>query len=131
MIIKAWSPDVKYWSASILSRLGRHIGKPINNDKAIRNKDKIHFAKLLIEVRIGDKLLDVVDFVNEQGILMQQEVIYGWRPVKCIYYNFFGHNANECRKKQGVTRVWRPVQRYLKKSRDRIGMDLCKLQLNE
>ena len=39
--------------------------------KATRNKDKMHFARLMVEVKIDGELSYIIEFANEQGILMQ------------------------------------------------------------
>jgi len=61
----------------------------------------MNFARLIIEVKIDGELSYIIEFVNAQGLLMQQEVKYEWKPIKCIDCNFFEHGLTKCREQQG------------------------------
>jgi len=41
------------------------IGKPIRMDQAMTKKDKMSFARILVEVPIDDSLPEVLGFVNK------------------------------------------------------------------
>ncbi|KAJ8445790.1 LOW QUALITY PROTEIN: hypothetical protein Cgig2_027871 [Carnegiea gigantea] len=42
---------------------------------------------------------EYVEFANEHGILIRQEVHYEWIPLKCNHCQMFGHDEEHCKKK--------------------------------
>lgn len=49
---------------------------------------------------MDSKLPDTVMFRNEKGILVEQRVVYDWKPTLCNYCQKYGHSEEDCRKKQ-------------------------------
>ncbi|XP_060177930.1 uncharacterized protein LOC132607872 [Lycium barbarum] len=127
LIVKAWNPDMeklgtltwssqernytqypygsncqdwifKYWNAKGLSKIGSLVGKPLMVDKNTEKKLGLNFAKLLVEVKIGSKLPDVIYFKNERGNIIEQQVTYDWKPYVCTICQNYGHSAEECRR---------------------------------
>ncbi|XP_059291730.1 uncharacterized protein LOC132045203 [Lycium ferocissimum] len=88
----------KYWSAKGLSKIGRLVGKPLMVDKNTENKLGFNFAKLLVEVKIGSKLPDVIYFKNERGNIIEQHVTYDWKPYVCTICQKYRHSVEECRR---------------------------------
>ncbi|XP_060201887.1 uncharacterized protein LOC132630314 [Lycium barbarum] len=105
-IVKAWSPDMeftreelqsvpiwiklpgldfKYWSPRGLSKIGSLIRKPLMVDKQTERKVRLNFARLLVEVKIGEELPDEVLFRNEKRTVVTQRVTYDWRPSICTH----------------------------------------------
>ncbi|KAF3681641.1 hypothetical protein FXO37_02819 [Capsicum annuum] len=120
LIVKAWHPymeftreelytvpiwvklpglDFKYWSPKGLSKIGSLIGKPLMVDHNAENKHGLSFARLLIEVEMRRKLPDKVLFRNERGELVEQKVLYDWKPTLCNYCKQYVHDEDICRKK--------------------------------
>ena len=64
--------ELKYGSATILSKLGTLIMA----DKNTQEKIKVHHARVLVEVKIQEQVPKHIYFENENGILMQQEVVF-------------------------------------------------------
>ena len=98
--------ELKYWSAIALSTLTSLLGTPIMADKNTQEKNKVHYARVLIEVKIQEQVPKQIYLENENGILMQQEVVFEWEPVKCGKCKGFGHETSNYRK--GVHWEWRP-----------------------
>lgn len=67
-------------------------------DKNIEEKLGLNFAKLLVEVKIGGKLPDMIYFRNEKGLVIEQRVTYDWKPMICDVCHKYGHSTEVCRK---------------------------------
>lgn len=119
VIVKAWAPemefskeelltvpiwirlpglDFKYWSAKGLSKIGSLVGKPLMVDKQTEKKLGLSYARMLVEVNVGQKLPEEVLFRNEKGIIISQSVTYDWKPSLCDHCKKYGHEKEECRK---------------------------------
>nr|XP_016478301.1 PREDICTED: uncharacterized protein LOC107799673 [Nicotiana tabacum] len=90
--------EFKYRSAKGLSKIGSLIGKPLMVDKNTEKKVGLHFARLLVEVKIGEQFLEVVYFKNEKGVIVEQKVTYDWKPTVCKECNKYGHTRENCRR---------------------------------
>jgi len=94
-VVKGWNPDLemstdnlksiplwirlpnlelKYWGISSLSKIGSLIGIPIKTDQYTKSKSLIQYARMLIKVPIEGPFHDYVDFFNEKGQLIRQQV---------------------------------------------------------
>ncbi|KAJ8438642.1 hypothetical protein Cgig2_016388 [Carnegiea gigantea] len=101
--------ELKYWSISSLSKIGSLIGIPIKTDQYTKSKTMIQYARLLIEVPIEGPFPDYVDFFNEKGQLIRQQVQFEWKPTKCTHCHMLGHTNDICKKKKEVRKEWRPI----------------------
>lgn len=92
-IVKPWHEDfqkekinqVPVWvwvqlGASALSELASLLGTPIMTDKSTQEKSEANYASVLIEVQIQEKVPKFIYFENENGILIQQEIVFEWEP---------------------------------------------------
>ncbi|KAJ8419251.1 hypothetical protein Cgig2_007493 [Carnegiea gigantea] len=91
--------DICYWGTDSLSKLGSLIGIPIKTDKYTKNKDYLHYARMLIEVPMEGPFLDTINFINDSGVLVKQRITFEWKPVKCNQCQQIGHEGKECRNK--------------------------------
>lgn len=55
----------------------------IKADRATIERDMLSFARVMIEVSVKDDLPDVVEFLDEWGNKVIQEVQYEWKPNHC------------------------------------------------
>ncbi|KAJ8421367.1 hypothetical protein Cgig2_025250 [Carnegiea gigantea] len=77
--------DVKLWGNESLSKIGSILGIPLKIDKHTRDKMMIRYARLLINISLEGTFLEYIEFFNEHGILMRQQVVYEWKLVNaCI-----------------------------------------------
>ncbi|XP_060170469.1 uncharacterized protein LOC132601402 [Lycium barbarum] len=97
--IKLPGLDFKYWSVKGLSKLGSLVGKPLMVDQNTEKKRGLHFARLLVEVKMGAKLPDTILFRNERDTIVEQKVMYDWKPTLCNLCQKYGHSEGECRRK--------------------------------
>lgn len=60
-------------------------------DKLTKKKLGLNFARLLVEVKVGEELPDEVRFKNERDIVITQVVTYDWKPLICSHFHKYGH----------------------------------------
>lgn len=95
----------------------------------------LKFARILVEVELGSKLLDEIKFKNEKGKLVEQPVQYDWKPSICTFCNRYGHEESVCRIKKKVPKTnenapERPaVQQSLQKIEGLTTKDMPKKQV--
>ncbi|XP_062080831.1 uncharacterized protein LOC133785627 [Humulus lupulus] len=89
----------QYWGSKCLSALVSMIGKPIMVDKFTRERSRVQFARVLVEMNITDNPPRIIQYLNEHGQLIEQGVDYEWLPVKCKTCLGYGHSMVDCRRK--------------------------------
>ncbi|XP_056697530.1 uncharacterized protein [Spinacia oleracea] len=100
----------KYWAGGgggerALFKIISQIGKPIKRDQATINRDKLQFARVMVDVPLSKELPDCISFRDENGLMVKVGLYYEWRPTLCSKCKMIGHLQEECR--QGKTkRVW-------------------------
>ncbi|XP_056688039.1 uncharacterized protein [Spinacia oleracea] len=67
--------EVKYWGDKSLAKIVSHFGTMIKVDQDTLNRDKLMFAKVLVEVDIDQKFPNVIQFLNKNGVTRKV-----WRP---------------------------------------------------
>lgn len=60
------------------------------------NRETLMYARMLIEVGGDQTYPEKVQFKNERGIVVDQEVYYPWKPVMCKICNGCGHVQSDC-----------------------------------
>ncbi|XP_062085769.1 uncharacterized protein LOC133791877 [Humulus lupulus] len=118
VIIRPWSPDLsafrlirsvplwirlqdldlQYWGSKCLSSLVSTLGKPIMVDKFTRERSRVQFARVMVEMEVNDNPPRKIQFLNEHGQLVEQGVEYEWLPVKCKACAGYGHSMADCHK---------------------------------
>lgn len=96
----------KYWGKKSLFKISGLIGKALKMDQATMKKDKLQYARVLIEVKLNQKLPELIRFINEKGVLIEQPVHFEWKPLHCEKCKGYGHAMDQCVRKTGK-RVWR------------------------
>ncbi|VFQ67776.1 unnamed protein product [Cuscuta campestris] len=106
--------DVKFWSFTGLGKLGSILGKPIKRDKATASRRKWDYARIQIEVQVQQDFPDRIQVVDNEGRVVDQTVIYEWKPTICSKCCKLGHTGELCRRKEDrvekpiLKKVWRP-----------------------
>lgn len=95
----------KYWGERSLFKIAGMVGKVIKMDQATKEKEKLNFARVMVEIGINDTLPDSIVFCNEHGNRMEQKVEYEWRPIQCTQCKGFRHELENCRNKGG-RKMW-------------------------
>lgn len=55
--------DFKYWVENCLKRLLNHIGKFIEVDQATEKREKLQYARVLLEVKVDQEFPNHITFV--------------------------------------------------------------------
>ncbi|XP_021730771.1 uncharacterized protein LOC110697694 [Chenopodium quinoa] len=104
-LVQIWDLDLKYWGEKALSKIVSKIGKFIKVDQATAKREKLQFARVLIEVSISQDFPNEVSFLNEKGVSTQVRLKYDWKPVICSKCKILGHGVDACRKRTQKKRV--------------------------
>ncbi|XP_048503040.1 uncharacterized protein LOC125498800 [Beta vulgaris subsp. vulgaris] len=92
--------DFKYWSEKCLEKFALQIGRLVKVDQATLKREKLQFARIMVEVKINQHFPDQISFINEKGIEVVIEVTYEWKPNSCSNCKKIGHGNDECRWRQ-------------------------------
>lgn len=74
-------------------------------DQTTKNKDKLLYARVLMEIQVGQNYPDEVHFMNEKGLKVTQKVAYEWLPIQCSKCHGIGHRSEVCKKNTGK-KIW-------------------------
>ncbi|XP_074266947.1 uncharacterized protein LOC141590242 [Silene latifolia] len=112
--IRFYGLDLKFWGLT-LNKIAILVGKPVRLDTATHTKSFLGYARIMVEVSMGQDFPDVIEFLDEMDVCHRQIVHYEWKPVKCTECSGMGHLAAVCRKKKEVVQnkgkarqEWRP-----------------------
>ena len=97
-------PDlpIKYWGKDCLHKIASLIGPVVRVDQATSNRDKLGYARVLVEMKIESDFPETIVFLNEHGVRYKQEIQFEWKPTKCSGCGMLGHEEVNCRKKDGL-----------------------------
>lgn len=86
-------PNLKLhlWSITSLSKFTSVIGKPLFTDKITAERERITFARVCVEVKVGDPLPMYITTKRPDGRIIEQKVEYEWVPTPRTYCGVFGH----------------------------------------
>ena len=90
--------DFKYWHERCLMKLVGPVGKFVRVDQATTKRDRLQYARILIEVSVNQDFPEQITFINEKGIEVVADVHYEWKPNLCTVCKSLGHSTEECRK---------------------------------
>lgn len=72
------------------------VGEPLKVDRAISQKERLTYTRVLVEDSINKSYPSSVMFENEHGKMIEHEVYYEWKQVLSSKYKKFGHKVKEC-----------------------------------
>ncbi|XP_074290700.1 uncharacterized protein LOC141617406 [Silene latifolia] len=138
LIIKAWSEDcslakekvnkvpiwsklcglpLKFWGSSSLEKISSLIGKFVRCDEPTMDKTRLGYARVMVEVDVGQSFPEKIYFKDEKGKDICVLVEYDWKPDLCTLCKGIGHITGACKKKietkakPQLRQEWRLVQR--------------------
>lgn len=82
------------WSVDILSRIGSILGTPLFTDQCTLRRERLKFARVLVEMDIHGDYPDSVVLEDDEGSQITQLVEYEWRPI--FYSTCKGDGRNNC-----------------------------------
>lgn len=106
--IQARGIELKYWGDACLFKIVEQIGKPIQVDESTKNRDKLLFPRVLVEVKMGQDFPTSITFTDEFDMEVEVSIHYEWLPKLCNKCKGIGHEATECRNKATITQKWVP-----------------------
>ena len=59
-----------------MSKIGSMLGIPLKIDWYTKGKEMLTYARLMVEMSLEGPFPDYIDFANEKGVLIRQQVIY-------------------------------------------------------
>ncbi|XP_010677748.1 uncharacterized protein LOC104893350 [Beta vulgaris subsp. vulgaris] len=155
LMIKVWSPDmdlskevldivplwiqlhkldIKDWGERSLFKIAGQIWKPIKTDQTTQKRERLTFARNLVEASFSKVFPHQISFLNERNEVVQLDLIYDWKPENCEVCKSFGHVVENCRKvksrqtwrqkKQNVPNVPGPSRQQQEPQVDRDGFRL-------
>ncbi|XP_020261707.1 uncharacterized protein LOC109837769 [Asparagus officinalis] len=104
------------WSQIGISKISSLIGCPITTDMLTATRQRLSFARVLLEVKLPlkEQLPDSIEIQGPDGEKYNQKVIYELKPKWCTFCNMVGHDTDFCRR-QKIKKVWVPVNRQKEK----------------
>ena len=97
---------LKFWGENCMKKIVGLVGRPIKADSATSSKERIAFARFLVEMNIHDVYPEQIEFMDEKGNLIFQSIKYEWRPLYCSKCKGLGHTGDKCKTKE-VRQEWR------------------------
>ncbi|XP_020258926.1 uncharacterized protein LOC109835357 [Asparagus officinalis] len=95
------------WSSKAISKIASHVGKPVATDKLTASKQRLAYARVLVEVHIPSSLPDSIPIHGPNGQVYNQKVIYEFKPKWCDSCKIVGHDTNFCKKHPKIQK-WVP-----------------------
>ncbi|XP_019460018.1 PREDICTED: uncharacterized protein LOC109359778 [Lupinus angustifolius] len=87
----------EYWSPKIIFSIAGGVGTPISLDDATQSRSFGHFAKVMVEINLKDKLPEQI-LVEREGFAFFVSLEYGNLPDYCQGCHAIGHLLSNCRK---------------------------------
>uniref|UniRef100_A0A803Q255 DUF4283 domain-containing protein n=1 Tax=Cannabis sativa TaxID=3483 RepID=A0A803Q255_CANSA len=98
--------ELKYWGQRSLFKIIGQVGKPFIVDEVTKDRDRLNYPRVLIEVTMNQALPDIIEFEDEVGENTQVGVHYEWKPITCKHCFGLGHSTDDCRKKSEPKKEW-------------------------
>ncbi|KAL2937780.1 hypothetical protein RDABS01_021229 [Bienertia sinuspersici] len=126
LIMKQWSPDIelhkenvktvpiwirmpnldlKYWGQGCLHKLGDIIGTTLKVDNVTMNKDRLSYARILVEVELDKELLIISDSRMRKDYLCNKTLNMNGDPHFTVCKKY-GHPSDKCHKQ--TKKQWQP-----------------------
>ncbi|XP_074267197.1 uncharacterized protein LOC141590507 [Silene latifolia] len=108
--VKLYGLDIKFWGVNCLKKICGHVGQYIKCDDATKNRDFMGYARIMVEVQIGQQFPTEISFIDENGKQHGVRVVYDWLPTTCTACKGMGYTSEVCRKggAVGTRKEWRP-----------------------
>uniref|UniRef100_A0A803PIE0 DUF4283 domain-containing protein n=1 Tax=Cannabis sativa TaxID=3483 RepID=A0A803PIE0_CANSA len=98
--------NLKYWGEKLLFKIVGQLGKPIMTNKVTKNKERLNYPRILIEVQINQEFPEIISFTNELDQEVEVFVKYERIPNICGNCEGMGHTTEVCRKKEEQKKAW-------------------------
>ncbi|XP_026441809.1 serine/threonine-protein kinase BLUS1-like [Papaver somniferum] len=93
--VKIYNLPLFLWNSSFLSKVGSALGIPICADQTTLKQQRLHYARIYIQVVSSKPLLDTL-LISIKGMDYLLNLEYDWKPLRCTYCFTFGHIESKC-----------------------------------
>ncbi|XP_062115020.1 uncharacterized protein LOC133829127 [Humulus lupulus] len=90
--------DIKYWGLGTMRKILAQVGCLLKQDQATRNRDRLVYARVMIEVSLNQELPEQIAFEDEVGEAVYLNICYEWKPIICKGCKRLGHSQDQCKK---------------------------------
>ena len=106
-----------YRGEKCIRKIDGLLGNVIKIDHATKNKDRLMYARALVEMDFRNGLSDEVFFTNEYDELVKQPVKYDWKPLWCHKCQQLGPQSSACKPKETLNPIHKkpPRREWVKK----------------
>ncbi|KAK9733140.1 hypothetical protein RND81_04G046300 [Saponaria officinalis] len=101
--------DPVFWSEKALSKIASKIGTPLYADPITTHKERLSFARVMIEVDVSIALPHHLVITSPYGQIFQH-IKYEWVPFYCGHCKKLGHEIQNCRIHKKLQRVQKPPE---------------------
>lgn len=84
------------WNATILSKIASQVGKPITTDELTETKQRVSYARVLVEVDVSKPLKKSVHLCMPHGRERIQPVCFEFEPRFCSICKSIRHGEDAC-----------------------------------
>lgn len=77
--------NMQHWAALGWSKVASAVGKPITTDFLTSKRQVLNYARVLVEVKVNEKIKEVIWIRHQTGETIFQKVCYEWYPKQCPY----------------------------------------------
>lgn len=87
---------IECWTTRALSKICSRVGRPISTDKLTLTKERLSFARVLVEVDAASELVHSIGINLPNGKTRMQPVLYEYEPSFCSKCKMIGHLTEKC-----------------------------------
>ncbi|XP_074570567.1 uncharacterized protein LOC141827233 [Curcuma longa] len=84
------------WSQFVLSKVGSEVGKPLYTDSLTRTRERLGYARLMVEIPTFEDRIHEVPITLPTGVQVDLKIIYETTPAFCQKCNRMGHDTEAC-----------------------------------
>ena len=93
------------WHPNVFGKICSMIGRPIHMDKLTSKKERVTFARCLVEVDLAKELIHSVTMDLPGGVEYEQAIFYENLPRFCPKCRMMGHTKESCKRSNAGTNV--------------------------
>ncbi|XP_074293173.1 uncharacterized protein LOC141620121 [Silene latifolia] len=90
--VKLYGIPLKFWG-DCLPKIAGLGGNYVKRDDATKDRVRLGFARVMVELEFDKQLKEQVYFLDETGKRVTVNVDYEWRPVSCTLCDGVGHES--------------------------------------
>ena len=88
---------IDFWNPTLLGRIASRVGIPIASDRNTATKERLSYARALVEVDVSKDLVREVSMMMPCGKIRHQQVVFDYEPQFCTICRALGHTHKFCK----------------------------------